>query len=84
VGMPVPARGPVGMLEGPVGIRADGGPDGIDGDGLGVGRVTGLVSAAGRLGGAAPHAVVSGRACRSAPNDPLPPRIYEEPRALGL
>ena len=81
----MPARGPVGMLEeGPVGIGADDGPDGTDGDGLGVGRLTVLVSAAGRLGGADPQAVVSGRACRSAENDPLPPRIYEEPRALGL
>lgn len=70
--------------EGPVGIGADDGPDGTDGDGLGIGRPSGLASAAGRLGGAGPQAAGSGRACRSAENEPRPPRIYEEPRALWL
>jgi hypothetical protein len=63
--------------DGPVGIEADG-PEGIEGDGGCVGRLTVVLilvetSGAGRIGGAAPHAEVSGRLTRSLPNEPLPP-----------
>lgn len=65
--------------DGPVGTVAAG-PDGIDGDGDGAGRLVSVTplagaSAAGRLGGAAPHEEVSGRLMRSLPNPPLPPRM---------
>jgi hypothetical protein len=63
-----PARGPVGMPpDGPVGIVDADGPDGIEGDGVWVGRLTGVLPrveiSAGtvRLGGAAPHELESGR-----------------------
>ncbi len=63
-----PALGPVGIPpEGPVGmVDADGPEGGIEGDGVTVGRLLGAlllvdVSAAGRLGGAAPQDAISGR-----------------------
>jgi hypothetical protein len=63
--------------DGPVGTEAAG-PEGIDGDGGCIGRLTGILplieaSAAGRVGGAAPHNEASGRLTRSLPNVPLPP-----------
>lgn len=78
----MPAAGPVGT--------AAAGPDGMDGDNVGVwaGRLTSGVlltgaSAAGRLDGALPHAEVSGRPIRSLLNEPLPPLMLYEPRAEG-
>lgn len=78
-----PARGPVGIpAEGPVGtVGADAeaeGADGITGEVVCVGRVTGVVirgamSGVRRWGGAAPQEEVSGLVVRSLPNDPLPP-----------
>lgn len=65
------------------------GVEGMDGDGVGVGREIGglarmVTLGAGRLGGAAPHDEVSGRLTRSLPKEPLPPLIPKpEPRPDG-
>lgn len=74
--------------DGPVGIVGEG-PDVMDGGDRGDGaeRLTGVgtlegasrmaiswvAATTGRVGGAAPHAPVSGRVTRSLPNEPLPP-----------
>jgi len=86
----MPALGPVGIPpDGPVGT-ATAGPEGIEGEGVCVGRLTGVLplvetSAAGavRIGGAAPQEAASGRVTRSLPNEPLPPLMLYAPRAEG-
>lgn len=80
--MGIPAAGPVGIVE----VE---GPDGIDGDGVCVGLLIGVLprvetSGKVRLGGAAPQEPASGRADLSFENDPLPPLINPPPpRADG-
>lgn len=88
-----PARGPVGILDdGPVGtaVEDEEGPEGMDGEGVWAGRLTGVVPRVGsstgavRVAGAAPHELESGRCERSLPNEPLPPRMKPLlPRAEG-
>lgn len=89
-----PARGPVGMDAGPVGIEGVEGVEGMIGEGVGVWRIVGVMTLVVRMGearggGAAPQVEVSGRDWRSllneprSPNEPLPPRMAKEPRFAG-
>ena len=79
-----PARGPVGIpAAGPVGTTdanagTDAGAEATTGEGVCVGRVTGVeirgvMSGVRRCGGAAPQVELSGLIVRSLPNEPLPP-----------
>lgn len=92
-----PARGPVGIpADGPVGMvdvvvdndDVAAGPDGMDGEGVCVGRLAGVlmrgeISAGMVRGGAAPQEPDSERWGRSLLNEPLPPRINPPLPRLG-
>lgn len=73
----MPAAGPVGIVD-------DEGPGGMDGDGVCVGLLIGVlprVETSGRVrfGGAAPQEPASGRTGLSFENDPLPPLMNPPP-----